>query len=92
MHVCDNPPCVNPRHLRVGSWGENIRDMVDKGRNPDRKGSRHPLAKLDEVEVLRIRALAGKMTQDEVAAEFRISRSQVYRIQARRNWGHIHGG
>jgi hypothetical protein len=32
MHTCDNPPCVNPLHLKVGTQGENIRDARDKGR------------------------------------------------------------
>lgn len=88
----DNPPCVNPTHLRVGSWGENIRDMIAKGRNQDRKGARHPLARLTEADVLCIRALAGVRTQAAVAAEYGVCRAQMHRIQARKNWGHVHGG
>lgn len=34
MHICDNPPCVRPSHLRVGTQAENRRDCADKGRNP----------------------------------------------------------
>lgn len=89
MHICDNPPCVNPSHLRVGTWKDNIRDMYEKGRNPNRKGENHPYRKLSADQVRQIRRAKG--TQLEIARQFGVSRAQVYRIRTGKNWGHING-
>jgi len=40
MHICDNPPCCNPAHLRLGTNKENMQDAAQKGRMP--KGNSHP--------------------------------------------------
>lgn len=47
MHTCDNPPCCNPAHLRLGSQRDNVVDMDTKGRRKTlaRAGEDHPGAK-----------------------------------------------
>lgn len=40
MHSCDNPPCINPNHLKWGTISENIKEMWDKGRGSDNAARR----------------------------------------------------
>lgn len=58
-HTCDNPPCCNPRHLFVGTRGDNMRDCKRKGRTRNRAlpGSQNGRAKMTEADVSRCRAL-----------------------------------
>lgn len=48
LHKCDNPSCVNPDHLFLGTKGDNNRDRQAKGRGADVRGSKNPIAKHDE--------------------------------------------
>lgn len=89
-HRCDVPACVNPRHLQIGTLSDNSQDMVARGRNPNRKGERHPMARLGADDVRSIRSLsAGGVPCADLAQRFGVSRSQVQRIIYRRAWGHI---
>lgn len=40
LHSCDNPPCVRPEHLSLGTGLDNVRDMFSKGRQPKHSGTR----------------------------------------------------
>lgn len=53
MHTCDNPRCINPAHLRLGTQDENMKDMQGKGRMSE--GSKHYISKLTEEDVKYIR-------------------------------------
>lgn len=47
LHSCDNPPCCNPAHLRIGTPADNMRDKLERGRDPRARkthcNSGHPL-------------------------------------------------
>lgn len=89
-HRCDQPRCVNPQHLTVGTHADNRADMFERGRGPNRKGDRHPMAKLNEAQARRIRVLSelGR-SHPAIAEEFGVSRSQVQRIASGRGWSHL---
>lgn len=87
-HRCDNPACVNPDHLFLGTQSENIRDAVQKGRwvqagkhfkeNPP-KGEKHARHKLTDLEVRRIRE--DPRTGRLIAEDFGITQSYVSKLK-----------
>jgi hypothetical protein len=83
-HHCDNPPCVNPRHLFLGTQADNTHDMIGKRRHSF--GEAHA-SKLTEAEVIEVRQLlAGGLTQEAVAAQYGVSRSMVGLISRFQRW------
>ena len=84
-HSCDNPSCVNPDHLFLGSCAENISDMVQKGRNAHGECS---YAKLTHAQVNEIRAIyaAGGISQRALGERYGISRSMVGLITRGERW------
>lgn len=86
LHHCDNPPCVNPAHLYLGTDVENARDRHVRGR--DARGSRNGLAKLTEEAVVDIRAryARGGILQRELAEEHGVDPSLISRIVSGELW------
>jgi hypothetical protein len=85
LHRCDNPPCVNPAHLYVGTHRQNARDRSLRNRGV--RGRRVNTNKLTEAQVLEIRALcdAGER-QAHVARRFGITQTMVSHIARRNSW------
>lgn len=88
-HHCDNPLCVRPAHLFLGSHAENMADCAAKGRHPDCRGSKHPSVKLSEAEVLEIRSLSKYCSQRALASRFSVSQRTIFGIIHRQSWTHI---
>lgn len=91
-HTCDNPSCVNPAHLFLGTHLDNMRDRSAKGRySMQPKGEAVHLAKLTKDDVLEIRWLLTqkKFSHREIAAEFSVDRTSVTAISRRKTWKHV---
>lgn len=88
LHKCDNPACVNPNHLFLGTNQDNMNDQKSKSRNPF--GERNPRHKLTESQVIEIRKLYTKgLTQSEIGRMFNISQNQVSEIILRNHWKNV---
>jgi hypothetical protein len=81
LHHCDNPPCVNPGHLFLGTAVDNARDMVAKGRH--RHGR---TARLTVAAVCEIRALGTTESAGVLARRFGVSTCSIYRVRRGRTW------
>ncbi|MFJ4473295.1 hypothetical protein ACIP2X_38175 [Streptomyces sp. NPDC089424] len=89
-HRCDNPPCVNPRHLYFGTRQNNVDDAWARGLMP--VGSERPAAKLIEEEVIVLRtayALGGDAKA--LAAQFGIAVPTLRQIVLGMKWKHVGG-
>ena len=82
-HHCDNPPCVNPRHLFLGTQHDNMVDMHAKHRHP-----RRVPRKLNDIAAARIRELyAHGMRNKELAEMFGVQPSTITYVVQGRTWG-----
>jgi len=100
-HHCDNPPCINPSHLFVGTAKENMHDAIRKGKmNFDRSscggmrkewiGTKCKQAKLNKKSVLEIRRRYNSGDSGtHLAKEFGLSNGAMYRVINRQSWRHV---
>lgn len=88
-HKCDNPACVRPDHLFLGTRDDNMLDMVSKGRSA--KGILNGNKKLTEQQVLEIRNLyvTTNITYAELARRYNVDKTNIPSIIKRETWKHI---
>jgi len=99
LHRCDNPGCVNPDHLFLGTHADNMADAVAKGRLKPPPTSRRALShgelngnsSLSESDVLEIRTLRneGGLTYKEIAEKFNVGITTARDAATGRRWGHL---
>lgn len=81
-HTCDNPPCVNPAHLRPGTHDDNMGDMARRGRSGRAKMTREIVLEV------RRRAALGEV-QRALADEFGVSQHAISKAVLRQSWTHV---
>jgi hypothetical protein len=97
MHKCDNPKCVNPMHLKIGTHQDNMDDKVSKNRQAKgdsflkripAKGSKNGLSKLNELQAMEI--FKDNRPQRVIAQQYGISQTVVHNIKSIKTWKVIH--
>lgn len=88
LHKCDNPPCVNPEHLFLGTDNDNMVDKVKKGRatGGSQPGEKNGSVKLRVDNVFEIRRLLSSETISAISRTFKVSRAQINRIKNGLSW------
>lgn len=87
LHKCDNPSCINPEHLFLGTHKDNTKDMFTKNRANKAKGVTNGTSKLTEAEVLQIRNSIEKYSI--LSKKFNVSKALICLVKQRKLWKHI---
>lgn len=81
-HTCDNPLCINPNHLIIGTHADNVTDRVNRKRNAvGESNGRHKLTKESVVEIY-----FSSLTQTELSKKYNIDRTVIRDIWYKRKW------
>lgn len=86
-HSCDNPACINPDHLNIGTQRDNVADRELRKRR-DVKGERVGTSKLTESEVLEIKA--SDESSSVLAERYGVYKTNIWAIRSGKSWKHLH--
>lgn len=90
MHLCNNPSCVNPDHLRCGTQLENIQQREQQNRGKRFYGEENKRSKLKNTDILNIRKMGmDGVSSSIIALHFGINARSARRIIAKQRWAHI---
>lgn len=86
-HKCDNPACINPEHLEIGTHKDNAEDRVSRGRGDKRHGERNTAAKLTEKQAKEIKYSSERNV--DLAEKYNVSQTTIHEIKKNKKWGHL---
>jgi len=90
LHNCDNPSCVNPDHLFLGTNNDNVKDKMRKGRSYRPIGEKHPFAKIKDADVYKIKELiASGYSYRETSILMNTTIHIVAQIGMNKTWTHL---
>jgi hypothetical protein len=88
MHDCDNPKCINPDHLSLGTHQTNVKDKVAKKRQA--RGEKIGVSKLKWFQVLDIKErLSAGESGSRLAKEYNVSNIAISKIKTGKTWRHV---
>lgn len=89
-HKCDNPSCCNINHLEIGTPKDNVRDMIERGRDkyhtkkPNILGEKNKAHKLKEQQVIEI--YLSKLSNKELSKIYKVSEANISYIKNKKQW------
>jgi hypothetical protein len=83
-HKCDNPKCINPEHLELGTQSDNVQDTIDRGRFKSNEGIDNPRALLTVEQVRAIKA--SDKTYVALASDYGVTKGCIANIKQGRTW------
>lgn len=86
LHKCDNPPCIRPDHLFLGTHADNVADMCSKGRQVAVKGEAVGTARLMQAQVNEIRQQVNHLSDCELARRYRVHSNTIRYIRIGQTW------
>jgi hypothetical protein len=88
-HFCDNPSCVNPNHLWIGTSKENTHDAIKNRIFP--MGENHWKSRLTETQIKQIRALRNQEGKSlaELSNQFGVTKAHIWQVSVGKSWKHV---
>jgi hypothetical protein len=90
LHDCDNPRCVRPDHLHLGTHGDNMREMIARRRRVPtaEKNNAHKLSASDVVEIRRAYG-SGEANSTQLGQKYGVAAAYVLRVVKRKAWAYV---